>query len=256
MRAQWAHAAGGVFVAEGEKVVQRLLASPLEVLAALGPTDWADAVEPLLAARPESISLFEANREILTQLTGYHIYQGVLALARVPPPTPLGELLRSGRPRLWCAMDDLVNSDNVGAVVRNAAALGVSALLFGETCAHPYLRRAVRVSMGTVFSLPYFRSENLIATLCEIGAAGVRRLAAHPRPGATPVWEVDWSGDVCAVFGSEGDGLRPEIVAICDQSAALPMRAGVDSLNVASAAAAVLAEASRQRSSATGFAQG
>lgn len=248
MRAQWEHARGGVFVAEGDKVVRRLLATSFEVLAVLAPGEWADEVEPLLAARPESITLFTADKAVLTHLTGYQIYQGVLGLARVPSPARLEALLGEGRPRLWCALDGLVNSDNVGAVVRNAAAFGASALVVGETCAHPYLRRAVRVSMGTVFSMPYYLSGNLVDTLRILSDGGVRCLAADPRSGATPVWDADWTGDVCAVFGTEGDGLRSEIVDACDQAVALPMSGGVDSLNVASAAAAIFAEARRQRS--------
>ena len=247
MRAQVGHLNDGVFVAEGPKVVHRLLESPHEVLAVLLPPEWRAEFEPLLAARPEPIDLFVAELNVLEQLTGFVLYQGVLGLARVPRSASLEEVLALPRPRLFAALDGLGNSDNTGTIVRSAAALGVQALLIGETASHPYMRRSVRSSMGAIFKLPYLLAPRLTDTLAELRAAGVRCVAAHPRPDGRMLWETDLTGDTCLVLGAEGPGLRPEVLAVCDEAAAIPMHAAVDSLNVASAAAAFFAEAQRQR---------
>jgi tRNA G18 (ribose-2'-O)-methylase SpoU len=150
-------------------------------------------------------------------------------------------------PRLVVALDGLNNAENIGAIVRSAAAFGVQALIVGENSAHPYLRRAVRSSMGTIFALPYLVSADLAATLGQLRRVGIRCVAAHPSAAGRAVWEEDFRGDVCVVLGAEGEGLRPEVVAACDVAVAVPMQAGVDSLNVGSAAAVFLAEAARQR---------
>lgn len=249
LRAQFDHLNAGVFVAEGEKVVRRLLESSCEVISVLLPPKWQEQYEPLLAARPEPITLFVARLEVLKLLTGFSMYQGLLGLARVPAPTDLPGLVRLPGPLLLVAVDGLSNAENVGAVVRNLAALGGQALVVGETSAHPYLRRAVRSSMGTIFKLPYLVSNDLAATLRGLRSSGVRCLAAHPHADGRRHWEADLTQPTCLVLGSEGEGLRPEVLAACDEAAAIPMSNQVDSLNVANAAAVFLAEAQRQRQS-------
>lgn len=247
MRAQFDHLHDGVFVAEGEKVVRRLLESSCEIVSVLLPPKWQAEYEPLLAARPENIELFVADREVLTKLTGFSTYQGLLGLARVPAPVTLEDLNRLPEPRLWVALDGLTNAENVGTVVRNLVALGGQALVVGETSAHPYLRRAVRSSMGGIFKVPYLVSTSLVRTLGDLQSAGVRCVAAHPHTEQRWIWDVDFTRPTCLVFGAEGEGIRPEVLSVCDEVAALPMSNHVDSLNVANAAAAFLAEAQRQR---------
>lgn len=250
LKAQLDHLNQGVFVAEGEKVIRRLLESPHRVESVLVPPDRVRAYEPLLAARPEAITLFVADTEVLRNLTGYSIFQGQLALAQVPRAVTLDELLSLPRPHLFAAIDGLSNAENVGAVIRNAAALGVQAIIVGETSGHAYLRRSVRSSMGTIFQLPYHAcaaGTDLAITLTQLRAHGVRCVAAHPHTDRRTLWDVDLTGDSCIVLGSEGAGLRPEVLAACDEAVAIPMCESVDSLNVASAAAIFFAEAQRQR---------
>ncbi len=248
LRAQFDHLNEGVFVAEGEKVVRRLLESACEVISVLLPPKWQQEYETLLAVRPEPISLFVAHLDVLKDLTGFSMFQGLLGLARVPTPMSLTGLVSLPQPVLLAAVDGLSNAENVGAVVRNLAALGGQALVVGETSAHPYLRRAVRSSMGSIFKLPYLASDDLVTTLHGLHASGVRCIAAHPHIRGYLHWEVDLTGPTCLVLGAEGDGLRPEVLAACDEAAAIPMSNQVDSLNVANAAAVFLAEAQRQRS--------
>lgn len=248
MRAQAGHLNDGVFVAEGPKLVQRLLASSHEILAVLLPPEWRAEFEPQIAARPENIQLFVAELAVLEQLTGFVLYQGVLGLARVPRSATLGEVLALPRPRLFVALDGIGNSENMGTIIRNAAALGVQAIVVGETASHPFMRRSVRSSMGTIFKLPYLLTSDLTATLQSLRAFGVHCLAAHPRSDRRTLWQADLTGDLCLVLGAEGDGIRPEVLAACDEAVAIPMLAGVDSLNVASASAVLFAEVQRQRS--------
>jgi len=131
--------------------------------------------------------------------------------------------------------------------MRNGVAFGISALIAGETCSSLFLRRTVRNSMGAIFKLPALESTNLVQTLRELRARGVRCLAAHPHTDKKVLSQADFTGDCCIVFGSEGHGLSPEVLAACDEAVAVPMANEVDSLNVSAAAAVFLYEANRQR---------
>jgi tRNA G18 (ribose-2'-O)-methylase SpoU len=237
-----------IFVAEGEKVVRRLFESSLTVLSALMPEPWFRELEPLIRARPEPVAVYTAPKKLLEQLTGFTMYQGLLAVARMPPAWSLAEALaRTAAPRLWVAVEGLTSAENLGALVRNCAAFRAQALVVGETCSSPWLRRAVRASMGAIFHVPAVEPPSLREALHALRDAGVRCVAAHPHTTARTLARAELTGDVCLVFGSEGYGLSPQILAACDAAVAVPMPPTVDSLNVASAAAVFLYEANRQR---------
>lgn len=247
MRSQVEPLGQGLFVAEGEKVVRRLLQSPLGVASILLPPEWVDEYVPIVEARPEPIDVFVAPKSVLSQLTGFKMFQGVLGLGRVPEPPTLSGILALPRPRLIAAVDAVTNAVNVGLVLRNAVALGVQALVVGETSAHPYLRRSVRTCMGAVFKIPCLPSADLVATLGQLREAGVHCVAAHPHTDEVVLPDARLDGDCCIVLGSEGEGIRPEVRAACDRRVVVPMQAGVDSLNVGNAAAVFFYEAWRQR---------
>ncbi len=237
-----------IFVAEGEKVVRRLLESSLTVVSALMPEPWFRELEPLIRARPEPVDVYTAPKKLLEQLTGFTMYQGLLAVARMPPAWSVAEALtRTAAPRLFVAVEGLTSAENLGALVRNAAAFRTQALVVGETCSSPWLRRAVRASMGAIFHLPVVEPPNLVEALLALREAGVCCVAAHPHTTGRTLSRADLTGDVCLVFGSEGYGLSPRVLAACDEPVAVPMPPSVDSLNVASAAAVFLYEAARQR---------
>src|ERR1051326_6571460 len=148
MRRQMSHREQGIFVAEGEKVVRRLLESKFGVVSALMPERWLNELNALLERRPEMIRVFIAERELLETLTGFSMYQGLLAVGRIPAQPSLEQILTdSPRPHLLVAMDALSNAENLGALVRNCAAFGAHALIAGETSSSPFVRRAVRSSM-------------------------------------------------------------------------------------------------------------
>jgi len=243
------HEALGIFVAEGDKVVRRLLESHFEVLSILLPTARLAEFEFLLAARQESeIPVYAVSKKsVLEELVGFEMFQGVLAVGRIPIATTLDSILALPSPKLFVALDGLTNAENMGVLTRNCAAFGVHALIVGETCASPFLRRAVRNSMGTIFRLPVRESANLADTIAELRQRRVRCLAAHAHTQQRLLGQTDLTGDCCLVFGSEGHGISPAVLAACDEAVAIPMTDGVDSLNVSAAAAVFLYEASRQR---------
>jgi tRNA G18 (ribose-2'-O)-methylase SpoU len=243
------HQREGIFVAEGEKVVRRLLESSLEILSLLLTPEWLENLRPILTSRPEDLQVFVAPKSIVESIVGFHLHQGIMAVARIPQPHLLGEALRQCHaPRLLVAVDGLTNAENLGVLVRNCAAFGVDAFLVGETSSNPYLRRAVRNSMGTIFRLSVVQLADLGATIHELKSVhGIRVIAAHPHTEQRALHDASFGGDCCIVFGSEGEGISESVLAVCDELVAIPMNDGVDSLNVASASAVFLYEVQRQR---------
>ncbi len=243
------HEREGIFVAEGEKVVRRFVESDLTVTSVLLTPEWLLQYREILEKRVEQIEVFVGEKELLETIVGYRLHQGVMAVGRIPVPADLQRIIRNtSHPLLFVALDGLTNSENLGVVVRNCGAFGVDGLIVGETCSSPYLRRAVRNSMGAVFKLHVVHAINLVATLTMLHSdRAVEIIAAHPRPKSTSLTEVDFSKNCCVVFGSEGEGISVEVLSACGKSVSIPMHNGVDSLNVASAHAVVLYEIRRQR---------
>lgn len=267
------HERQGIFVAEGTKVVWRLLESDFTVVSVVLPEKWLADFRPLLEARTESITVYLAEKKLLETLTGFSMFQGVLAVGKIPPPVSLDEILsKNQKPLLLVAVDALTNAENLGALVRNCVAFGVQALIVGETSSSPFLRRAVRNSMGTILQLSVIEltnrrdelyespipqpksgthvtrpSESLAQTLHKLRQRGVRCIAAHPHADKKFLPQADFTGDCCLVFGSEGDGISPAVLEACDEAVAIPMPPTVDSLNVGAAAAVFLYEVARQR---------
>ncbi|MEX2189842.1 MAG: RNA methyltransferase [Bacteroidota bacterium] len=240
------HHRQGVFVAEGEKVVRRLLESTLEVSSLLMTPEWFESLRPVLESR--SVEVFVAPKAEVETIVGFPLHQGIMALGKVPAERSLTETLAGvPHPLLLVAMDGLTNSENIGILVRNSVAFGVHAIIVGETSSSPYLRRAVRNSMGAVFQIPVIHSHHLGDTLTVLRSKfGTRVLAAHPA-GGQDLTSADFRGHCCLVLGSEGEGISNSVLQSCDAAISLRMENGVDSLNVGSASAVFLYEAVRQR---------
>ncbi len=249
LRRPLTHRRQGVFVAEGEKVVCRFLESDLAVVSVLMTGELLERHRRLLERHREAIPVLIAGKKLLEEIVGFECHQGIMAVGTVPPPLTLETIVAASQPpRILAATDRLTSAENTGVLVRNCAAYGVAGLLVGETSAAPWLRRSVRNSMGTIFKLPILYYDNLAAGLRALRLRhGFRILGAHPREGSRLLFAADLSGNCCLVFGGEGDGISPAVLDACDETVAVPMAEGVDSLNVACASATIIYEAVRQR---------
>jgi tRNA G18 (ribose-2'-O)-methylase SpoU len=225
----------GFFIAEGEKVIARTAAAgypPRSLL--LSPQRLAD-LTPAVAAL--DCPVYVASYDVLQAVTGFHVHRGALAsFGRLPLRSAQDVLASASR---VVVMEAVTNHTNLGAVFRSAAALGMDAVLLSPTSCDPLYRRTVRVSMGQVFAVPYAYLERWPEGVDEVRAAGFRTLALTPDAGATDLGTLTVGPDekVALVFGAEGPGLTEQVMAASDERVRIPMAAGVDSLNVGSAAA-------------------
>ncbi len=242
------HERSGIFVADGPKLIERVLAAGLTLESMLCAERWVAPFTPLLARQAADLPIYVTAEKHLRELVGFHLFNGVLAVARIPAAPSLATLLAqpAAGPRLWVAFDGLANAENLGSIVRSAVALGAHAVLCGETCASPWLRRSVRTSMGAMVAVPVLPATDLAAALRACAAAGLTCAAADAHSG-TLLPAAALGGDLCLVFGSEGHGLRPAVAAACTTTVNIPMTGRVSSLNVGAAAAIMLYEAARQR---------
>jgi tRNA G18 (ribose-2'-O)-methylase SpoU len=243
------HWKDGIFVAEGDKVVERLLVSPVEVVSLLVTEPWLGRLRQSEGAhRLASFPVYLAAKELMEEIVGFNLHQGIMAVGRVPAERTLEETIAPLAPgHLLVALDGLANAENVGVVVRNCAAFGVDAIIVGPTSSSPYLRRAVRNSMGTVFGMRVIHVSDLPGTLVRLHERFGTAIVGTTPSAAVTLSASTVVGNCCLVLGSEGDGISPEVLARCTARVAIPMHNGTDSLNVASASAVVLYEARRQR---------
>jgi tRNA G18 (ribose-2'-O)-methylase SpoU len=230
-------AAHGLFIAEGTKVIGRAVAAGYPVRSVL----LAERRLGDLAVLPATDApVYVVPDEMAERLAGYRIHRGALAsLCRMPLPEAAALAAASRR---VIVLEDLVDHGNVGAIFRCAAALGVDAVFLSPRCADPLYRRAVKVSMGAVFAIPYARMARWRDGLAGLRAAGFRLLALTPDPAATPIGQASVGERTALLLGTEGDGLSSRWLDQADQAVRIPMHpgaqaAGVDSLNVVAAAA-------------------
>jgi tRNA G18 (ribose-2'-O)-methylase SpoU len=189
--------------------------------------------------------VYAGDQTVLEAITGFHVHRGVLASFHRKPQRTARQVLASAR-RI-AILEDINNHTNVGALFRSAAALGTDAVLLSPSCADPLYRRSVRVSMGEVFAVPYARLEPWPDALADVRAAGFTVLALTPAPDAVPIQRLDAAqrARTALLLGAEGPGLTPRAQAAADVRVVIPMRRGVDSLNVANAAAVAFWELGR-----------
>lgn len=233
--------AKGIFIAESPKVILCALRAGCEPLSLLMERRQLPLQAELLL-RCDKAPVYTADREVLEQLTGYALTRGVLCAMRRPSP-PAAEAVCAGARRV-AVLEGIVDPTNVGAIFRSAAALGMDGLLLTPTCCDPLSRRAARVSMGTVFQLPWAwigdRAEDWPQPGLErLKALGFQTAALALREDALSVDDprLAQTGRLAVLLGTEGDGLAAETVAQCDYTVRIPMCHGVDSLNVAAASA-------------------
>jgi tRNA G18 (ribose-2'-O)-methylase SpoU len=224
----------GLFLAEGEKVVRRAVAAGFPVRSFLMAPRWLEGLAEELAST--DAPCYVVPERLAEEVTGFHVHRGALAsLERTPLPS-LEEVLRDARSVL--VLEDIVDHTNVGAAFRSAAALGIDAALLAPRCADPLYRRAIKVSMGAVFSLPWTRLPDWHDAMPNLSSHGFTTVALTLAEDARPISEVVLGiGRLALVLGSEGHGLSPRWQQGADFRAVIPMSAGIDSLNVAAACA-------------------
>ena len=225
----------GLFIAEGEKVIARAVDAGYPVRSMLLSDKWLEPMAPLIARAEAPVYL--GSPALLEEVTGFHVHRGALAaMGRLPLPDPAALLAAARR---VVVLEKVNNHTNIGAIFRSAAALGMDAVLLAPDCADPLYRRSVRVSMGTVFAVPYAKLEPWPRALDLLAEQGYRRMALTPAADAVDLraLRLEPGEKVALLLGSEGDGLSARALAACDLRVRIPMAAGVDSLNVAAAAA-------------------
>lgn len=228
----------GCFVAEGILTLEAVLRSAHPLRAVLVAAPKLDRVRSLLAGT--DVDVFAGPPELLRGVTGYPIHRGIIAsVGRLPLPDPSSLLAGARRVLVVEAVND---HENLGALFRNAAAFGVDAVLLDPRCADPLYRRSVRVSLGHVLHVPWTRIDPLARSLGDLAAAGLRTLALTPA-GERSARDLAVGPDdrVAWLVGAEGPGLDEDTLAAADERVRIPIAPGVDSLNVATAAAVALA---------------
>jgi tRNA G18 (ribose-2'-O)-methylase SpoU len=234
----------GLFLAEGEKVVRRAVEAGFTPRSFLMAPRWLGGLADVLAT--SDAPCYVVSEALAEQVTGFHVHRGALAsLARRPLPT-VDDVL--DRARNVLVLEDVVDHTNVGAIFRCGAAFGFDAVLLAPRCADPLYRRAIKVGMGAVFSTPWTRLPDWYDALPGLSARGFATVALTLADDADPIEEIVAGLDrVALVLGSEGHGLSPRWEHAADHRAVIPMRPGIDSLNVAAATAVACYVTARRR---------
>lgn len=232
----------GIFIAESPKVIERALDAGCQPISLLLERKHIEGQALDVIARCGNIPVFTSDFEILTQLTGFKLTRGVLCAMRRPALPSVENVCKHAR-RI-AILENIMNPTNIGAIFRSAAALNIDAVLLTPGCSNPLYRRAIRVSMGTVFQIPWTflgseDSEWPDAGMKLLQKLGFRTAAMALRDDSIPIDDARLRAEdkLAILLGTEGDGLSPSTIANCDYTVRIPMSHGVDSLNVAAASA-------------------
>ena len=241
----------GIFIAESPKVIDRALDAGYKPVSLLMERKQTTGPAAGILSRCGDAPVYTADREMLAELTGFELTRGVLCAFRRPAPRPVEELCKNAR--RVAVLEGIVDSTNVGAIFRSAAALNMDAVLINPSCCDPLCRRAVRVSMGTVFQVPWGQLGETPADWPEKGMDILHSLGFKTAAMALSDRSVSIDDEQLAkepklaiVLGTEGDGLAASTIASCDYTVKIPMSHGVDSLNVAAASAVAFWQLGKQ----------
>ena len=241
----------GIFIAESPKVIDQALDAGYKPVSLLMERKQITGPAAGILSRCGDAPVYTADREMLAELTGFELTRGVLCAFRRPAPRPVEELCKNAR--RVAVLEGIVDSTNVGAIFRSAAALNMDAVLINPSCCDPLCRRAVRVSMGTVFQVPWGQLGETPADWPEKGMDILHSLGFKTAAMALSDRSVSIDDEQLAkepklaiVLGTEGDGLAADTIASCDYTVKIPMSHGVDSLNVAAASAVAFWQLGRQ----------
>lgn len=227
------HTQENIFVGEGLKVCLKLLNSAMPVLSIFAMPEYYDKYRELISTKniPENM-LFAAEKNIMNKVIGFKIHTGFMAIGKQPEPTPPDNL--SNR---IIAMNGIIDSENVGSIIRNSAAFGFNSIITDSETSSPYLRRAVRVSMGTVFDMKICPLVDFIKDLYSLKERGYSIIAAEIAPESKNVVDFHFPDKFVLIFGTESHGVSEDALNICDNIIHIPISPNVSSLNVAASSA-------------------
>ncbi len=233
-----------LFIAEGELVVRRLLASALRTHSVFLSERRAEEIAPLA---PDDVPVYIAHHELMHDIVGFKFHSGVLAAGQRPARLRIEDVAPQSASRLTLLIcPELANTENLGAMIRIGAAFGIDAMVLGERSCDPFFRQSVRVSMGTVFSVRIVQSQDLLRDLEWLKREReVELIATVLDETAERLASVKRSSRAAILFGNEAQGLDELTLAMCDRRVTIPMQLGTDSLNVAVAAGIVMYHFSR-----------
>ena len=227
----------GIFIAESPKVIERALDSGYVPVSMLVERKHIDTQAHNIISRCKNVPVYTAGFDVLTNLTGFKLTRGMLcAMKRTPLKSP--DIICNNAKRI-AVLENVMNPTNVGAIFRSAAALNIDALLLTTSCSNPLYRRAIRVSMGTVFQIPWTFIPNDISYIDYIKSLGFKTAAMALCDDTLPIDSPILSNidRLAIILGTEGEGLEKDTISSCDYTIKIPMANGVDSLNVAAASA-------------------
>lgn len=235
---------GDRFIAEGEQVVRRLLNSDYPVESLLLSRKRHQEIAPLA---PPGLPVYVVENDLIPHVVGFKFHNGVMGCGRRKPRESLDEVMSrataaaGGGPLTLVVLPDLASTENLGSLIRISAAFGAGALVLGERSCDPFWRQSVRVSMGTIFSLPLVQSDDLLRDLRRLRERwGVQHIGTVLADDAEPLAQATRPERIALLFGNEAQGLGDDLLAECDRRVTIPMKLGTDSLNVAIAAAVCL----------------
>ncbi|MFW0108437.1 TrmH family RNA methyltransferase [Rothia sp. P7181] len=236
----------GIYIAESSKVIRRSVAAGHHIVAMVMSEKWADDLLDVIISHPEAVC-YVGSEDELEAIVGFHLHRGALAAVRRPEPLSIDSLVSSAH--RVAILEDIVDHTNVGAIFRSAAALSVDAVLVTPRCADPLYRRSIRVSMGTVFQVPWGRLQSWPEDLDVLHSLGFRSAAFALSQDSLSLSELSARDDkkLALIFGSEGHGLASRTLAAAQDTVMIPMAGQVDSLNVAAASAVAFWETRYQK---------
>lgn len=226
---------GNNFVAESEKVVLKLLNSDLNTLQIFAKKEFVDKNYNLIKSKIDDNNIFFSNKEIMSEIVGFKMHTGVLALAEIPINYTLDDLNNR-----IIILNNIIDAENVGSIIRNALGFGFDSFILDHSTCSPYLRRTVRVSMGAVFESKFHISTNLIDTIRHLKLENYVIFACENIDGASKFNSINYENRFALIFGNEGNGIENEILKLSDKILKIPISSAIDSLNVSSSSAIVL----------------
>lgn len=237
------HIEANVFIAEGERVVLRLLRSAMKIHSIFAILEFYERYKNLISTKmlPED-KKFYASKFLMEKIVGFHLHSGIMAVGHIPPDSELSQL--SNR---IVALNKINNSENVGQIVRICRAFGFDSLLIDKYTTSPFLRRAVRVSMGNVFYLKVRKSNNFYNELNWLKQNGYKIISCEVTPNSLSIFDFYFPDKFVLIFGNEDAGVSSEILQLSDSIVEIPIEKDVDSLNVAVATAITLSEINRKQ---------